>query len=529
MKTNKIIQGSALEILKTLPEKSINMCMTSPPYWALRDYGSDVETIWDGDENCEHNFEMVEKKDPMDGGGHGDRDSKNSITATWEMKKTKSGFCNKCGAWKGQLGLETTFDLYIKHLCDIFDEVKRVLRDDGTCFVNLGDTYGGTGTGQVNMKEMFAFDKPTAKSKLPSKCLIMIPMRFAIEMVNRGWILRNVIIWHKRNCMPSSVKDRFTVDFEYLFFFSKKKKYYFETQYEPLAESSLKDNRLGKGLVSHKKGKSIMPNSQYAIKGACIGTRLPYSVQPRDKEFIKYRKLPNLKEFSKYINDRRKLQGVTIDEIESRLKSQAPHHWFNGESFPSVEDYKWLKEVLSFGDKYDKQMTEVFKKSSEKRNAIEYGRNKRTVWTINPKPFKESHFAVYPEELCETPIKAGCPKEVCVKCGNPKILFQERENEMIKLEANSDRNNPKGLYKKIGGQYQKELYKNPIINKGHKPTCSCNVKFTSGIVLDPFFGAGTTGLVALKQNKKFVGIELNPEYIKIAEARIKPFMEQKKL
>ncbi len=89
------------------------------------------------------------------------------------------------------------------------------------------------------------------------------------------------------------------------------------------------------------------------------------------------------------------------------------------------------------------------------------GRNKRCVWTINPRPFKESHFAVYPEELCETPIKAGCIK--------------------------------------------------------------------NGIVLDPFFGAGTTGLVALKQNKKFIGIELNKEYIKIAKNRLKPFLEQNKL
>ena len=89
------------------------------------------------------------------------------------------------------------------------------------------------------------------------------------------------------------------------------------------------------------------------------------------------------------------------------------------------------------------------------------GRNKRTVWRICPKPFKEAHFAVYPEELCETPIKAGCPKE--------------------------------------------------------------------GIVLDPFFGAGTTGLVALKQNKKFIGIELNKEYIEIAKKRLKPFLEQRKL
>lgn len=197
----------------------------------------------------------------------------------------------------------------------------------------------------------------TQKGKLPDKTLTMIPLRFALEMVNRGWILRNTIIWHKPNCMPSSVKDRFTVDFEYIFFFSKQKKYYFETQYEGFA-----DNRKG-------------------------------------------------------------FSGTKKESYEGRVHLR--------------KDDGLMKATTNTG------------------------RNKRTVWRICPKPFSGAHFAVYPEELCETPIKAGCP---------------------------------------IGGT-----------------------------VLDPFFGAGTTGLVALKQNKKFVGIELNPEYIKIAEKRLKPYLEQTNL
>lgn len=323
MKTNTILQGDCLKQLKTLPEKSINMCMTSPPYWALRDYG--VE---------------------------------------------------------GQLGLEPTFDEYINKLCDIFDEVKRVLRDDGTCWVNIGDSYGGSGNGQTpNMDADWINNTINPQIKkgamihnfkrrnIQPKCLVGIPMRFAIEMVNRGWILRNTIIWHKPNCMPSSVKDRFTVDFEYIFFFSKKKKYYFETQYEPISESYAKDKRPDRVI--------------------------------RQRFYDK----------SKYV------KAGMIKKEEGDIKSL------------------------------------------DKRNTK--GRNKRTVWSICPRPFKEAHFAVYPEELCETPIKAGCPEQ--------------------------------------------------------------------GIVLDPFFGAGTTGLVALKQNKKFIGIELNKEYIDIANKRLKPFMEQKRL
>ncbi len=383
---NNIINGDALEELKKLPEKSINMCMTSSPYWALRDYGSEVETIFDGDKNCEHGWE--EYIQPQRGGKN-KKDNLPSVGSNKYLQESnsmgygnpiKSNFCNKCGAWKGQLGLEPTFDLYIKHLCDIFDEIKRVLRDDGTCWVNLGDTYYGggkdgkyckEGVSDIQLGNKGSLDVVGSKFKsgnYKDKCLTMIPFRFAIEMVNRGWILRNTIIWYKKNCMPSSVKDRFTVDFEYIFFFSKKKKYYFETQYEP----------------------SVDPESYKGIR-------------PR-----------NAHNMSKY---------------------DMKHYAFAG----SVGKDGKLKMS---GKKYP-------------------NRNKRTTWQINPKGFKEAHFAVYPEKLCQIPIRAGCPE--------------------------------------------------------------------GGIIIDPFFGAGTTGVVALKQNKKFIGIELNKEYIEIANKRLKPYLEQTKL
>ena len=156
------------------------------------------------------------------------------------------------------------------------------------------------------------------------------------------------------------------------------------------------------------------------------------------------------------------------------------------------------------------------------------GRNKRTVWTICPRPFKEAHFAVYPEELCETPIKAGCPEFVCVRCGMPKIRIYEDGRDLPKGGGASLKYAKAGLGLSPSSSLLTKTVKEKI-DLGYKPTCKCNAEFTGGIVLDPFFGAGTTGLVALKQNKKFLGIELNPEYIKIAENRLKPFLEQKNL
>lgn len=294
MINNKIYCGDCLKTLKSFPAESIDCVITSPPYWALRDYGV-----------------------------------------------------------SGQLGLEKTFQEYINKLCDIFDEVKRVLKKSGTCWVNIGDTYSATrwsnsaGTSFMakNNKNDIYGNVIEKNSGLSDKCLCQIPSRFAIEMVNRGWILRNELIWNKPNCMPSSAKDRFTVDFEKIFFFVKNKKYYFETQ---------KEKRAAK-------------------------------------------------------------------VIEPRMIREEKRKIYNG--------------------KYPK--AGVVRSMS---------RNKRCVWRIPTRPFKESHFAVFPEELIITPIKSGCP---------------------------------------IGG-----------------------------VVLDPFMGSGTTGLVAKKLNRKYVGIELNHEYIKIAENRI---------
>lgn len=290
---NRIIQGDALEVLKKLPDESINMVMTSPPYWALRDYGID-----------------------------------------------------------GQLGLEPTFQEYIEKLCNMFDEVKRVLKKDGTCWVNIGDTYG---TQSGAMRDGKFGEKNTNNQQMiqppgKHKSLSMIPARFAIEMIERGWILRNTVIWHKPNCMPESVKDRFTNDYEYLFFFVKNKKYWFEAQYD----NSVRD---------------------WANTGGSI-----------------------------------------------------------------LNDTAWHKGAHGKDRKRYKPVSDTTK------------RNKRSVWTIPTKPFTDAHFAVYPEALCVTPIKAGCPE--------------------------------------------------------------------GGVVLDPFFGSGTTGVVARKLGRNYIGIDLNPEYIKIAERRL---------
>nr|BDD46500.1 methyltransferase [bacterium] len=226
---NKLIVGDSLNSLKKIPNGVVDCVVTSPPYWALRDYGTNP-VKWPDD-------------------------------------------------WVGELGLEPNFDQYITHLCDIFDEVKRTLKDTGTCWVNLGDSYGGSGlglsyAGHTKGKNSILPDDLSYMPKVAhlrgkySKCLLMIPFRFAIEMVDRGWILRNVIIWQKPNCTPQSMKDRFTVDFEYLFFFVKSQKYYFKQQLEPLKDSTLKrcQGRCDRNKGEHYQGLSKENYNKYQQK-----------------------------------------------------------------------------------------------------------------------------------------------------------------------------------------------------------------------------------------------------------------------
>jgi len=194
----------------------------------LRNYNTEHQ-IWGGVDNCPHDF--------------------------------TDAFCKKCNAWKGELGLEPTFQLYIDHLLSVFEECKRVLKDEGTMWVNLGDSYNngnGEQTAPTKWKKAGSFNLSKINQSLQSKCLLNIPSRFAIAMTDElGLILRNNIIWHKNNCMPSSATDRFTVDFENIMFFTKKKKYYFEQQFEksidPVSYSGRRARTLPRQFHTDKK------------------------------------------------------------------------------------------------------------------------------------------------------------------------------------------------------------------------------------------------------------------------------------
>ena len=358
----EIIQGDCLESLGKLESKSVNTCVTSPPYFGLRDYGT---AEWKGgDEGCNHSYQVKNpyNKDFNERWGNSPGLKKQE---SQRHEVTYKGVCKKCGAISkdSQIGLEETPEEFVENLVKVFREVKRVLRDDGTVWLNLGDSYAMSSMRGKNSefksisqsKSGIVNVKKNIPHGLKSKDLIGIPWRVAFALQEDGWYLRQDIIWHKPNPMPESVRDRCTKAHEYIFLLSKKNKYYFDN--EAIKEDSVRAGSIPKG----KKYSSELADNKIGVKH----TR------------------------------------ETLNE-----KPVAPK------------------------------------------------KNKRSVWTVSTKPFKGAHFAVFPMDLIEPCVLAGCPE--------------------------------------------------------------------GGTVLDPFGGSGTTGLVAQNNNRNAILLELNPEYIEIAESRLYP-------
>lgn len=232
---NKIEFGDCREIMKRWIDEGVKIqtCITSPPYYGLRDYGT---ATWEGgDINCDHkNAKMKSRYDyPMQ---EGSRHAKIAETTKGTDGARWHDECPDCGAIKidNQIGLEQSVDDYVNNMVEVFRLVKDILSDDGTLWLNLGDTYSDTrwssGGGQImnKNKDEHRSLQHQKNTGLPSKNLIGIPWKVAFALQSDGWILRQDIIWQKPNPMPESVRDRCTKSHEYIFLLSKSPQYYFD-------------------------------------------------------------------------------------------------------------------------------------------------------------------------------------------------------------------------------------------------------------------------------------------------------------
>jgi len=351
---NKIINGNVLDTLKTIPDQSINCIVTSPPYYQLRKYAGNQDYIWDGDNNCEHDW-MQRIRKPVGGKGtNANVGANRNSEANMRDGNVISNVCSKCGAWKGQLGLEPTYQLYLQHLMQVMTECKRILRNDGTIWINLGDSYstqGGTNTGiakkdykSTYLTNIMSGVKLIKPKDLPNKSLIGIPQRFVLKCVDElKLIWRNDIPWIKENGMPESVIDRFSKKHEYFYFLTKTTKYYFDL-------NSIRDTTK---LQSIKRAKGIYNGSYSNSERTAISPKLEYGNPER------------------FCNPLGKNPG------------DVPLFW-DGQKKLSLEEYIEL--------------------------AIEYYYSQGDYFNIMTKSNSEKHYATYNEELIYKPIIAGCPE-----------------------------------------------------------------------------------------------------------------------
>lgn len=346
--TVTIHHGDCLQVLRSMPDGSVDCVVTSPPYYGLRDY------------DC-----------------------------------------------AGQIGLEETPTDFLVAMLGVFREVHRVLKNSGTCWVNMGDSYandskwGGSTSGK-HVKALHgagSVGRGKRYTGLPAKNIMGMPWRLAFALQDDGWVLRQDIVWSKPNPMPETVKDRFTKSHEYMFLLTKGKKYFwnFDAVQEPVsgtanARRPMKqptgwDTSTGQGAHGsiHKSG-----------RGTGVGWGHGTDAEQRGRARVTGRKL-------------------ATHGADNRIKNN---------------------------DSYEEAMSGLVET-----------RNMRSVWTVTTEPCSDAHFATFPTKLIEPCILAGCPEK--------------------------------------------------------------------GIVLDPFFGAGTTGLVADRHNRHCIGIELNRDYISIAEKRFR--------
>lgn len=424
-----LLQGNAAFI--PLSDQSVHCVVTSPPYWGLRDYQS-------GD----------------------------------------------------QVGLESTPTGYVENIVKIFREVWRVLRDDGTLWLNLGDSYNGSGgAGGDYSKGGLREGQPKYPGRnvasLKPKDLVGIPWEVAFALRRDGWYLRSDIIWHKPNAMPEPVRDRPSKTHEYIFLLTKKGPAYkwLHSQTNQLVCRNPKPDYYWEhesGLVS-----DIEPSSGPEQEG---WTRRNY-----------WQGLA-------YFYDSEAIREAASPQSLARINQKTFDQQTGGE-----KDYRGKDGMRQ--DRSMRRALENFRKNP--------GKNKRTVWTIPTKGYKGAHFAVYPPTLPEVCIKAGTSAYgVCSTCGAPwervvKRIFTGTYNEQ-EAARQRERNVMSGGVDKVTLGRTEHVERK---TEGWKPGCAHDAKPVPAIVLDPFGGSGTTAMVAKRLGRIGISLDLSWDYLQLARER----------
>lgn len=510
----RVINGDVLAALKRIQTGSIQTVITSPPYLWLRNYGV-----------------------------------------------------------KGQIGLEKTPQEFIQILVEVFREIWRVLRDDGTLWLNMGDSYAGSGKGPTghngigDQEHRQRFDKEDHRARPGSKPpagfkagdLMGMPWRLAFALQDAGWYLRTDIVWEKPNPMPESTKNRTTRSHEFIFLLTKsgepqfwihpekdgvrkkpKPDYYWKNKQTDEIVNEPPENWKTLTYINNK-GKE---RKVWKRRNRWVGCNYFYDAEAiREKSSESYqkdRRLPGVlrqrqNKKSKYPDEGQFERDLKQDQTGNPTYTGFNARWKAG---------KGNRKSFRGGGKYTEGKS--FDNSEEIENEthgnspnLSLTRNCHDVWKIATQSRPEAHFASFPDELAARCIKAGTSEYGCCPvCGAPYSRVLERKSCSMNIRV---RDNAKGIadqksglgmkYKASEEEIEEYFEGRPTDSKtvGWRPTCSCNAGDpVPCMTLDPFMGRGTVALISRQLGRSSTGIDLNPEYIEIARKNLMGEKKSKK-
>ncbi|MFA5187127.1 MAG: site-specific DNA-methyltransferase [Patescibacteria group bacterium] len=520
-----ILEGDVRECLARLADNSVQCVVTSPPYYGLRAYGTNPQ-IWDGDAACEHEWGS---EGPCHHPGQVEQTKWKTAEAAGKGQTAGSGsFCSKCGAWRGELGLEPTPELYVQHMTEIFREVRRVLREDGTLWLNIGDSYwGGKGSngsskarrtakerGYVQPSGTVMMDtRPTDGNhpEIKPKDLIGIPWMLAFALRADGWYLRQDIIWSKPNPMPESVEDRCTKSHEYVFLLTKSPKYFYdhEAVKEP-CQSGPSDIRKMLEKKDRIGGKTLEASDPlYAVNQSThIGKKRGVG-DPSGR-------------------NRRSVWTIATKPFKGAHFAVMPETLVE----PCIQAGTSEKGCCSkCGKPWKRIVSKTYKHHEHWFGDKQNARHSRGTSGVS-----------YDEPIGSETV-GWEPNCTCGRIERKGILLTPEDSALVEwleagngeyrisVEGDKHHNNwaEQTAHNGREAHFRDKGYS--IITWGIKtessmsPDCSCNADTKPCIVLDPFSGSGTVGVVALKHGCRYVGIELNPEYVGISLKRIEASLD----
>jgi len=529
--------GHCSDLLAGLPADSVDCCVTSPPYWSLRDY--DIEGIvWGGDPDHEHVWDQEHQPKAQTGGTGastlGAESGGNAISAEGKVRsqdrqKTAPGpsfFC-ECGAWKGQLGLEPTPDLFVQHLVEVFAGVHRVLAPHGTCWIVIGDSYADA----------------SAPDGLKPKDLALIPHRLVIALQDWGWWVRSDVVWDKPNPMPASVTDRPTVAHEHVLMLTKQPTYYFDQ--EAVREPHTPDGR--KKTVHDHATDGSHPNYDNVGGGR---ERWPNG----GRNIRSVWKIPTQSFSAKWLGLDEEEHYAGFPELlaERAIQASCPREVCVRCGTPRyrIVDRRSLERSdLPVSDRNHRPQRYDSGKVGDGEHA---GKGQR---------FVETRTIGWSECPCQIGLPPDSFAPILSPLGEADDEYDDPSIVTGRAGMNRDRNDGEGV--RVMTRYEQRAYAEQLRASSHRTVMEVDAgpeaflhyirtdaagaravpedlleiwlargwlervvlpevppgKYRPGRVLDPFMGSGTTAVAALRHNREVWGLELGEAYGRIAVAR----------